>query len=305
MTPRKSEIFLALIFLSAVCALRVFAQENQDNNPNIRPRSKPTPTPQASPQPSPQYTPPPFPEPSPNSKQQGESSSQDQTQGESSSKDATIDTSGAARPRPEAAPDANARDEKTFRPYDPHRAAKDAEVGNFYLKQKNYRAALERFNDALLYKPDDAESIYGLAVTQDKLDLPDKARKNYSKYLEILPHGPHAKDCEEALKRLEAREAAAPAADSAAGQSARDVAAGETFLTRNQYDAARERFEDALRLTPDNPLICFRLAQALQGMQRLEPARSYYQKYLQLAPKGVYAGDAKRAIADINFIVGK
>jgi Tfp pilus assembly protein PilF len=304
MTPRKSAFFLSLIFLLGIIASRLAGQESQDNNPHIQPRAKPTPTPQ--PQPSPKYTPPPFPEPSPGS-QQGESSSQGESsnQGESSSKDATIDPSGSARPRPEAAPDANPTDEKAFRPYDPHRAAKDLEVGNFYLKQKNYRAALERFNDALRYKPDDAESMYGLAVTQEKLDLPDKARKNYSRYLETLPQGPRAKECEEALKRIDARAATAPAADSAAAQSAKDIEAGETFLTRNQYDAARERFEDALRLAPDNPLICFRLAQALRGMQQLEPARSYYLKYLQLAPKGPYAGDAKRAIADINFIVGK
>lgn len=303
MTPRKSVIFLSFISFLGIGASRLPAQESQDNNPSIRPHVKPTPTP--TPQASPRYTPPPFPGPSPDKQQQGESSSQGQIPGESSSKDANIDASGSARPRPEAAPDTSASEEKTFRPYDPHRAAKDLEVGNFYLKQKNYRAALERFNDALLYKPDDAESIYGLAVTQEKLDLPDKARRNYSRYLEILPHGPRAKDCEEALNRMEAREASTPAADSAAAQSARDVEAGETFLTRNQYDAARERFEDAMRLTPDNPLISFRLAQALQGMQRLEPARSYYLKYLQLAPKGPYAGDAKRAIADINWIVGK
>lgn len=301
MTPRKSVIFLSFIFLLGIVASPLPAQESQDNNPNIRPHAKTTPTP--TPQASPQYTPPAF--PYPGKQQQGESSSQDQKQGESSSKDANIDPSGSARPRPEAAPDANATDEKAFSAYDPHKAMKDVEVGNFYLKQKNYRAALERFNDALRSKPDDAEAIYGLAVTQEKLDLSDNARKNYSKYLEILPHGPRAKDCEEALKRLEAHEASAPAADSAAGQSARDIEAGETFLTRNQYDSARERFEDAMRLTPDNPLISFRLAQALQGMQRLEPARSYYQKYLQLAPKGPYAGDAKRAIADINWIVGK
>jgi Tfp pilus assembly protein PilF len=290
MTPRKTALFLTLICLLGTGRVRLAAQESQDNQPHVRPRSTPTP------QPSPRYTPPPFPEPDAVS-QQG--------QGESSSKDAQIDPSGAARARPEAVADPNAVDEKAFRPYDPHRAAKDLEVGNFYLKLKNYRAALERFNDALLYKPDDAESIYGLAVTQDKLDLPDKARKNYSRYLEILPHGPRSKDCEEALKRIDARTATETVADSAAAQSARDVEAGETFLTRNQYDAARERFEDALRLTPDNPLICFRLAQALQGMQRLEPARSYYQKYLQLAPRGPFAGDAKRAIADINFVVGK
>ena len=290
MLPPKSAVLVSLLCILGIAGARLAAQESQDNQPHIQPRSTPTPTPT----PAPRYTPPPFP-----------GDEVRNQQGESSSKDAEIDPSSKARTRPEAAADPNATDEKAFRPYDPHRAMKDLEVGNFYLKQKNYRAALERFNDALHYKPDDAEAIYGLAVTQDKLDLPDKARKNYSRYLEILPQGPRAKDCEEAIKRMDARAAAEPAADSAAAQSARDVEAGETFLTRNQYDAARERFEDALRLTPDNPLICFRLAQALQGMQRLEPARNYYQKYLQLAPHGSYASDAKRHIADINFIVGK
>ncbi|HEY6273937.1 MAG TPA: tetratricopeptide repeat protein [Terriglobales bacterium] len=290
MIPRKPALLVSLICLLPVGRACLVAQESQDNQPHIQPRSIPTP----SPTPAPRYTAPPFPQP--------ELSSQ---QGESSSKDAQIDPSGTARARPEAVADPNATDEKAFRPYDPHRAAKDLEIGSFYLKQKNYRAALERFNDALLYKPDDAESIYGLAVTQDKLDLPDKARKNYSKYLEILPQGPRAKDCEEALKRIDARTASAPAADSAAAQSARDIDAGETFLTRNQYDAARERFEDAMRLTPDNPLICFRLAQSLQGLERLEPARSYYRKYLQLAPHGPFVSDAKRAIADITWVVGK
>lgn len=289
MTPRKSAILLALICLFVVA---LSAQESQDNQPHIQPRSTPTPTP--APQPSPHYTPPPFP-----------GDEVQNQKGESSSRDGEMDLTGAARSRPEAPADPNATDEKTFRQWDPHRAMKDAEVGNFYLKQKNYRAALERFNDALLYKPDDAESIYGLAVTQERLDLPVEARRNFSRYLEILPHGPRSKECEEAIKRIDARSASAPAAGSAAEQSARDVAAGETFLTRNQYDSARERFEDAMRLTPDNPLISFRLAQALQGMQRLEPARSYYQKYLQLAPHGPYAGDAKRAIADINWTVGK
>lgn len=291
--PRHFAFLFVLSFLCLACGARLAAQDSQDNQPHINPRVKPTPTPTPAAEPSPKYTPPPFPEPNASPEQ-----------GESSSKDAHIDPTSSARPRP-VANDPNAVDEKEFRPYDPHRAMKDLEVGNFYLKQKNYRAALERFNDALLYKPDDAESTYGLAVTQEKLDLLDKARQNYNKYLQLLSEGPHAKECHEALKRIDSRNAAQPAGDDAAAQSARDIAAGETFLTRNQYDAARERFEDALRLTPDNAVACFRLAQSLRGLERPEPARSYYQKYLQLAPHGPFAGDAKRAIADINFMIGK
>jgi len=182
------------------------------------------------------------------------------------------------------------------------------EVGNYYLKLKNYRAALERFNHALEYKPNDAEATYGLALTQEKLGLISLAGKNYSKYLEILPDGPKSKEAREAVERLEPQEASLKPAGSAADAAkaaAHDINVGETYLSANSYDAARERFEEALRLSPENPLACFRLAQSLQGMQRLDPARMYYRKYLELEPKGKFAKNAKKAIDDINWILGK
>ena len=162
------------------------------------------------------------------------------------------------------------------------------EVGQYYLKLKNYRAALERFNHALTYKPDDAEAIFGLAYTQEKLDLLSLADQNYHKYLAILPNGPKSKDAEEGLKRIAPNVAMRNTSGSNADPSrvaAHDIDVGETYLSGNHFDAARERFEDALRLTPDNPLIWFRLAQALQGMQQLEPARLYYRKYVEAQPK--------------------
>src|SRR5262249_44279833 len=138
------------------------------------------------------------------SPKQAESSSQNSTKGDSSSRDSEIDLSAGSRNRlPVPVDDSN--DEEGFRPFDPHRAMKDLEVGNYYLKQRNYRAALERFNDALKYKPNDADATYSLAFTQEKLDLLEQSRKNYSKYLELLPQGPKAKDSDEGLKRVEAR----------------------------------------------------------------------------------------------------
>jgi Tfp pilus assembly protein PilF len=224
--------------------------------------------------------------------------------GESSSKDSQINLN--ARPsREEPAP---AEDESILKPWDPHKAAKDVEIGQYYLRLKNYRAALERFNHALTYKANDAEAIYGLAFTQEKLDLLSLADQNYRKYLEILPKGPKAKEAAEALKRLGPHLAIRRSGDSNADPSrvaAHDVEVGETYLSSNSFDAARERFENALRLTPDNPLIYFRLAQALQGMQRLDPARLYYKKYLEVEPKGKFAGNAKKAIGQIDWVLGK
>ena len=48
-----------------------------------------------------------------------------------------------------------------------------------------------------------------------------------------------------------------------------------------------------------------RLAQALQGMQRLDPARLYYKKYLDAQPKGRFAKNAKKAISQIDWVLGK
>ncbi len=88
-------------------------------------------------------------------------------------------------------------------PWDPHKAAKDIEVGDFYLKvRKNYRAAEDRYREALYYKENDAMATYGLAMCLEKLNQPDEARQEYEAYLKILPEGPEAKNARKALARL-------------------------------------------------------------------------------------------------------
>ena len=330
-------MFVTFLFFGALLVLlpspQAVAQESQDNQPHIQPRNSPTPTPtptprasQPSQKPQDQYERPPFPgdvqkpqanEPSPKPGDDryerppfpgdapGTNPTGGSATGESSSKDSQIDISGHSAKEEPATP---AEDESVLTPWDPHKAAKDVEVGKYYLKLKNYRAALERFNHALTNKPNDAEAIFGLAVTQEKLDLMSLADQNYRKYLEILPNGPKSKDAQEGLKRVEPHAAVRNSADTnvnSAQVAAHDIDVGETYLAANNFDSARERFEEALRLTPDNPLIWFRLAQALQGMQRLDPARLYYRKYLEAQPKGKFAGNAKKSISEIDWVMGK
>jgi tetratricopeptide (TPR) repeat protein len=329
-------LFFAALFL--LLAPHTFAQNSQDDQPHITPRNSPTPTPTPTPKPATnqppaqkkdQYDRPPFPgdvQQKPGANESSPKPSDDKYErppfpgdapgtnptggsvsGESSSKDTQIDTD--IRPdKDKEEPAAPAEDETVLRPWDPHKAAKDVEVGQYYLKLKNYRAALERFNHALTYKPNDAEAIFGLAITQEKLDLLSLAAQNYRKYLEILPNGPKSKDAEEGLKRVEPHVAIRNSANVNADPAkiaAHDIDVGETYLAGNNFDSARERFEEALRLTPDNPLIWFRLAQSLQGMQRLDPARLYYKKYLEAQPKGKFAKNAKKAISQIDWVLGK
>lgn len=93
-------------------------------------------------------------------------------------------------------------DVQEFHPWDPHRAAKDVEVGDFYFKRKNYHAAEDRYREALLYKPSDAIATFRLAQTLEKVGELDEARQNYEGYLKILPEGPFSKDAQQALDRL-------------------------------------------------------------------------------------------------------
>lgn len=144
--------------------------------------------------------------------QQDQSASSARSAEESSSKDTRIDLSppnddqqnhpmsGAAVSDAEEA----ASDVPELRPWDPHKAAKDVEVGDFYFKRKNYRAALERYREALVYKPNDAIANFRLAECQEKVGNPAEAVTHYGEYLKILPHGPFAADSQKALERLKA-----------------------------------------------------------------------------------------------------
>ena len=121
--------------------------------------------------------------------------------GMSSSKDTRIDLSP---PSGDATmhPNSDVDDIMEMHPYNPHKAEKNVEVGDFYFKQKNYRAAQSRYAEALLYKPNDAEATYKLGVSQEKLGEMEEALGSYQSYLKILPDGPQAEDSKKAIDRL-------------------------------------------------------------------------------------------------------
>jgi tetratricopeptide (TPR) repeat protein len=136
--------------------------------------------------------------------------------GESSSKDTQVDLSppaddAKAHPQSSAAV-AEAEAEalssggiSEFHTWDPHKAAKSVEVGDYYFKLKNYRAAEDRYREALRYKDNDAVATIRLAVCLEKLGILDNARVEYESYLKILPHGPQSLEAQKAIDRLKAQ----------------------------------------------------------------------------------------------------
>ena len=96
-------------------------------------------------------------------------------------------------------------DTEELHPWDPHKAAKDIEVGDYYFKRKNYKGALERYKDALVYKPNDAVANFRLAECEEAMGNPSDAVQHYEAYLKILPEGPFAADAKKALDHLRSK----------------------------------------------------------------------------------------------------
>lgn len=178
--------------------------------------SKPAQEPSA-PQPSaanPESVPAPNPRLEPPHSDRVDASALDDQSGESSSKDTQIDLSppeddDKAHPRSaEAVMDAEGGadngDINEFHPWDPHKAAKDIEVGDFYFRRKNYIAAESRYREALYYKKNDATASFKLAVCLEKMGRPDEAVAEFESYLKILPFGPEAPEAKKAIERLKA-----------------------------------------------------------------------------------------------------
>jgi len=128
---------------------------------------------------------------------------------ESSSKQTRIDISPPAddvKNHPGA--DLGDSDTNEFTPWNPMKAMKDVEVGDYYYKKENYQAAISRFREALEYKPHDAEATFKLAEALTKTGDEAGAAENYKAYLKILPNGPYAKKAREALEKLKTKPAA-------------------------------------------------------------------------------------------------
>jgi tetratricopeptide (TPR) repeat protein len=134
----------------------------------------------------------------------------DDTPGESSSRDNPIDLSPpkddakSHRNSSSLVTDSGTEDGNEVHPWDPHKAMKDIEVGDFYFRQKNYVGAESRYREALYYKDNDAIATYQLALCLDKMDRPDEALELYQSYLRILPNGPKAEKAQKAIERLTA-----------------------------------------------------------------------------------------------------
>lgn len=184
--------------------------QNASSSPPTKPQKSDSSSPEKSPKRNPNLAP-------PRSDHVDVSSLPDDV-GDSSSKDTAIDLSpppNDAKDHPQSAEilkdegSSAAGDTTEFHPWDPHKAVKDIEVGDYYFKRKNYVGAEGRYREALIYKDNDAVAMYKLAVCLEKMNRSDEAVTQYESYLKVLPSGPEAGDAKKAIERLKTPAASA------------------------------------------------------------------------------------------------
>jgi tetratricopeptide (TPR) repeat protein len=79
-------------------------------------------------------------------------------------------------------------------------AAEDENVGNYYIDRKDWKAALSRFQSALVLDPDNPDVYWGLAEADRYLGNFADARANYQKVIDYDPDSRHAKEARKALQ---------------------------------------------------------------------------------------------------------
>lgn len=90
--------------------------------------------------------------------------------------------------------------------YVPPPAWKSVEIGDFYLRHKDYPGALSRYQEAIHTDPDYAPAYLGLGKVDEKLGRKRQALAAYRKYLDKLPsekQAEEAKGAHRAIRRLE------------------------------------------------------------------------------------------------------
>jgi tetratricopeptide (TPR) repeat protein len=83
--------------------------------------------------------------------------------------------------------------------FNPLEAEHDLQIGNYYFKKGNYKAALGRFREATRWNPTNAEAFLRLGNSEEKLRDKPAALQAYAKYLELAPDG---KEAEAVKKKL-------------------------------------------------------------------------------------------------------
>jgi tetratricopeptide (TPR) repeat protein len=97
----------------------------------------------------------------------------------------------------------------------PESAKEDESVGSYYLDQKNWKAALSRYESAVVLDPENPDVYWGLAEAQRHSGDYANAKANYQKVMEYDPDSKHSKEAKKLLQQPEMANAKAVSSNAA------------------------------------------------------------------------------------------
>jgi tetratricopeptide (TPR) repeat protein len=199
---------------------------------------------------------------------------------------------------------------------DPAAAAKAAalkkafEEGVAATQAKNFDLAIQKFEEAATAAPNCYDCYYniGYAYSQKKDDK--AAETAWLKAVELKPDYAEAMNALATLYNNQKRfdEAAAISAKAAAaggvigGSGNADAIYNQGIILWNQgkIAEAKAKFEETLKANANHPEANFQLGMALLNEGNVPGAISSFEKYLQLAPDGQFAAQAKAMLAQLK-----
>jgi tetratricopeptide (TPR) repeat protein len=78
----------------------------------------------------------------------------------------------------------------------------NSRVGTIYFQKKDYLQAIEYLERAAEMSPQNAEVIYYLGMSYDKIGEKEKALTSFTKVLELAPQSDFAREAEKELKKI-------------------------------------------------------------------------------------------------------
>jgi tetratricopeptide (TPR) repeat protein len=102
----------------------------------------------------------------------------------------------------ELPPDEDARGAPKQYSFNPLQSKKEVDVGNYYFKKGDFKAAAGRFREATKWNDGNAEAWMRLGVAEERRENTKAARAAYKKFLELQPNGKNAEEVKRRLEKL-------------------------------------------------------------------------------------------------------
>ena len=146
---------------------------------------------------------------------------------------------------------------------------------NAALEAKNFEVAIAKLQELVALRPDNADSLYTLAVAQGNAELYQEAVQSVDNALQLKPDDKSYADLRE---RLVERQQMA--------ELKLALAAGDEHFNQGDYAAALEEYQAGLPLVPESskPLVWIQLAKTHVQLNQSDEAVQAYRQAIQLAP---------------------